>query len=490
MSSPSGYGFAQAFQLKLLAAVVRRPKEFVSIVEPQYFGSSSYVNIARLSRDAYEEHGLNEFRLKVESLKEIVRADLGERKKGLRPHYRRVVEELFKADLEDVPAIRKMAASFIKWQRYREAVIAAEKFVNNGQYEAVHDRFDRLRNMAIRNRSGREKPKTKLPVYFWEQLAMLDDDPEGEVGRHLVFPIIPREGAALCYGLPKELKSWFAAALAIDAACGRPALGFFPVPKPVKTLFVQVEDPKHQTAKRVWDLVRRQGYRTPSYRMFEVVPRCPLNLMDSEWRAEFMRYVAIFKPELIVLDVLRRLFRGNVNDPQHSAEFLAVLDEIRDLDKCAIVLVHHANKNELTQISAKGLGSVNWTAWPDALLYFSNKRRIGSTSVGDLQIETKSAISDEDELEISVDSEREPMVAVHEKGAAQFETVRDLLRDGKKLPQGQLIKKVGLPEKAGRKLLEKWAEKGWLTVQRGEGKTLFYSLPDKGRAKERQNGIY
>ena len=82
------------------------------------------------------------------------------------------------------------------------------------------------------------------------------------------------------------------------------------------------------------------------------------------------------------------------------------------------------------------------------------------------------------------------MVAVHEKGAAQFETVRDLLRDGKKLPQGQLIKKVGLPEKAGRKLLEKWAEKGWLTVQRGEGKTLFYSLPDKGRAKERQNGIY
>ena len=91
--------------------------------------------------------------------------------------------------------------------------------------------------------------------------------------------------------------------------------------------------------------------------------------MEPKWLNSLELKLQKFKPELIVLDVFRRLFRGNVMDAKETAEFLRVLDKLRDKYGCAIVLVHHAKKGETPEIQTKALGSVNLTAWADVLIF-------------------------------------------------------------------------------------------------------------------------
>jgi len=71
-------------------------------------------------------------------------------------------------------------------------------------------------------------------------------------GNDLVETLVPAGGATLLYSLPKCLKSWIALDLALGAACGRPVLNHFSVPKPVRVLLVQVEDRPGEVQERLF----------------------------------------------------------------------------------------------------------------------------------------------------------------------------------------------------------------------------------------------
>ena len=140
---------------------------------------------------------------------------------------------------------------------------------------------------------------------------------------------------------------------------------------------MQVEDPEHLTRGRLRELHDKQG-SNKGYATFmlSVVPRCGLNLLDSEWLAALTKEIADSKAKLVILDVFRRLFRGNVADSKETAEFLAVLDKFRDTYGCAVLLVHHAKKGETAEMQTKALGSINLTAWADVLLYVSGNVKL------------------------------------------------------------------------------------------------------------------
>jgi len=105
--------------------------------------------------------------------------------------------------------------------------------------------------------------------------------------------------------------------------------------------------------------------------------------------------IAQQKTEVLILDVLRRLFRGDVNTPKDTAEFLEVLDRLRDQYGCAIFLVHHSNKSRKSDMQTHALGSINLTAWADVLVEVTNKRTDGDTTMVNLQIESKSTSATE-----------------------------------------------------------------------------------------------
>jgi AAA domain len=468
--------FGGDFELRLLALYVREPDQALSVIEPSYFTSPIHMDIARIVKEAYKGRDISSTRLTKASLRALVSEKL-QQKSGrhvLKNLYRKTVRKLFEVHLPDRDILLDQARRFAQQVRYREALIRAEQDINKCNYDAAIRRFLDIRTQEAntRNRSS-AMPAHHLHRFISEEQAV------DEQQDHLVYPIVPKHGGVLLYGLPKELKSWFGAALAVDVAAGRKALGYFAVRHPVKTLFVQVEDPEFLTRERMRELVMSQGHRKP-FGMLKVVPRCPLNLPDPAWMALLVAEIERFKPELIVLDVLRRLFRGNVADAQETSAFLSVLDKLRDVHGCAIVLVHHARKAETEEIQTRALGSVNLTAWADVLIYTGGKHRVGTASVADLQIETKSALVDETNLDVVVDSESWPMVQVLQKGRFEFEFLKGIIRASEGINQVQLEQESGIPEKRLRGLLQEGEQKEIWYSQRGNRKELRYYLSKKG----------
>jgi AAA domain len=201
--------------------------------------------------------------------------------------------------------------------------------------------------------------------------------------------------------------------------------------------------------------------------------------MEPKWLNSLELELQKFKPELIVLDVFRRLFRGNVLDSKDTSEFLQILDTLRDKYGCAIVLVHHAKKGETPEIQTRALGSVNLTAWADVLIFLHGKRKVGKGTVSNIHLDSKGAIGEERQLVIRVDETKNPMVRVLDQERCDISVLRRCVREKPGLNQKELMAKSGFGEKKLRPLLERAIERGLLRKKRGRRKTLCYFIPKR-----------
>jgi len=296
----------------------------------------------------------------------------------------------------------------------------------------------------------------QLPVFNYDEFF---NHQFQSSGNDLVETLVPPGGATLLYSLPKFLKSWIALDVALGAACGRPVLSHFSVPKPVRVLLVQVEDRPGEVQQRLKRLLFSQKeLRFPDPpEMLQVIPRCPLNLTDPKWLRQLDSAIAKQKTELLILDVFRRLFRGDVNTPKDTAEFLENLDSLRDRHGCASLLVHHSNKSRKSAMQTHALGSINLTAWADVLVEVTNKRADGCTTMVDLQIESKSTSAEP--TTVVFDLKAIPILVA--KNVAESD---DLSRIRAELSGEFIVKDVerilGCSDSTALRRVEEWAAKG------------------------------
>jgi len=269
--------------------------------------------------------------------------------------------------------------------------------------------------------------QVELPYYDFNQLIHADFGKEGD---YLITPLIPRGSAVLSYGLPKGLKSWFSTAVAIDAAIGGKVLDYFGCPKAIRVLLVQVEDPAPRTKKRLKRLKesRPDGER-PKFDMLKIVTRCPLNLMDEKWYDAIEEKIKSQKPELVIFDVFRRIFRGNINDWEQTAAFFERVDIFREKYGVTLWIVHHANKKEGMEIETRAAGSINLTGWGDVLIFFRGKReskKEGSTEC-DIEITTKDETFED--LKVVLQDDAEPLLRVErvKEGNLELAQARGML---------------------------------------------------------------
>ena len=468
------YAFGTAVQYKLLATLIRKPSDALSLIEPGYFTNPMHVDIARIAMKALKGKNLKTDKLTRVSLWELVSIFVKRSKRReAMARYKQEVYGLYEESLVDGAVLVDMARNFSLDTKSRQALVDAEKDINAGNHERAVQRFLELQRTHRLSDSS-----TTLPFQHLHRFIENADESD-PVDDFIVYPIIQKRGSVLLYGLPKELKSWMGMALAMDVAAGKPkALGFFHVPRAAKTMYIQVEDTAAMTRKRVSDLYEKQiGRASKTTLNLKILPRYPLNLMDSQCLAAFDKEIEKFRPELIILDVFRRLFRGNVSDSKDTQEFLQILDTLRDKYWCAIVLVHHAKKGETPEIQTKALGSINLTGWPDVLIFLHGKRRVGGGTVSNLRIDSKAAIGEDRQLVVRVDGTRFPMVRVLDQERCDIDVLRACIRQNPGLNQKELMAKSGFGEKKLRPLLKRAIELGLLREEHGKRKTLLYSLP-------------
>jgi hypothetical protein len=163
-----------------------------------------------------------------------------------------------------------------------------------------------------------------------------------------------------------------------------------------------------------------------------------------------------------------------VADSEQTAEFLRILDNLRDRHGCAVVLAHHAKKAETSEIQTRALGSVNLTAWADVLLYVGGRHSVRSASISNLTVESKAAMLNANRLVIRVDSEAFPMVCVLDEEKCMLDSVVTAVCDNPGSNQKQLEEDSGIPEKRLRALLRQAVDENLLREKHGDRKSLLY----------------
>jgi archaellum biogenesis ATPase FlaH len=158
------YSWGEDFQLKVLALYVKEPQTCHDFIEPSYFSNPMHMDIARLVKELYVKHSKKEVRLSRGSLNAIVRGFLGKRRRDLWGGYRKVIKLVFAEELTDQPVVISQALEFAKEQRFRGALVSAEKYINTHNFEAAVKEFDVLKGF------GAERD---LGVEYWKN----PDDP-------------------------------------------------------------------------------------------------------------------------------------------------------------------------------------------------------------------------------------------------------------------------------------------------------------------------
>jgi RecA-family ATPase len=465
MTQNPEYDLPKDTEFQILCAYVREPERFKDIVEAQYFTSPLSLDIARVVSQNREKHPKDA--ISESTLVTLLKREFSGRKQSDKlSNCRRYTKKIFKHEFDNLDTIQDIARDWVEDRRYRQWLVESEKRVNSKDYASLPKLL--AQTQAKLQPTQAETSGPMLPAsYLHNFLAQEEAD---DTSDYLVFPIIRKQGSMLVFGLPKELKSWFGLELVVDVASGHKALGYFEVPRAAKALYVQVEDPASLTRERLRLVTRDKGLQSHStLTNLRIVPRCPLNLADPVWVSLLQQEIQKHQPELIVFDVFRRLFRGNVADAKETATFFQILDQLRDTYGCATVLVHHARKTESSAMQAMALGSVNLTGWGDVLVYTLNKHQLGEASIADLQIETKSTLA-EQALEIVVDLESEPVVRVRVKGGDEVGLVQKLITDKPGIEQKQLRETSHIDDKRLRKILNEGDERGLWHVEKGKGK--------------------
>jgi hypothetical protein len=208
---------------------------------------------------------------------------------------------------------------------------------------------------------------------------------------HLIEGLIPRGASVMIVALPHRMKSFFTTGLALSATIATDkAMGKLEVKRPVKTMLVQVEDPDNTVQKRVRDFMGTSQFLNCEQSNVWIVKRSDFTGFTPRWCKKLVRQALEFKAELIILDVLRRIFEGHgdLNSPTDTSKFLEMIDAIRDVTGAAIVLVHHENKKDADLMNAAA-GSYNFPGWANVMIQFKRKTMTGNVSHVEIEVDNK-----------------------------------------------------------------------------------------------------
>lgn len=212
--------------------------------------------------------------------------------------------------------------------------------------------------------------ESMLPVVRAADLA--DTAPDA---RWLIESLWARAGVGILGGAPKCCKSWLALDVALSVASGTPCLDTFRVVEPGDVLLYMAEDATDVVRQRLDSISRHRDLQLSSLPIYVITaPSVRLDLDLDRRRLD--RTLDARRPRLLVLDPFVRLHRIRENDAGEVSAVLAYLRELQRRYAMAVLVVHHARKNGVSEAHAgQGLrGSGDFFAWADSLLYLQRQR--------------------------------------------------------------------------------------------------------------------
>jgi hypothetical protein len=296
---------------------------------------------------------------------------------------------------------------------------------------------------------------------------------------HLIEGLIPRGASVMIVALPHRMKSFFTTGMALAASVASDkAMGKLVVPKPVKTMLVQVEDPEEVVQKRIRDFMSATQFLNCNADNVWVVKRKDFTGFTPQWCKRLVKQAVEFKADIIILDVLRRIFEGHgdLNSPTDTSKFLEMIDAIRDVTGAAVVLVHHENKKDADLMNAAA-GSYNFPGWANVMIQFKRKTITGNVSHVEIEVDNKLGPS------------AEPMRMILDL-ASPYPVTLQSLEDGEGLADAieqmdsewnirTLIEVMGISRTSAQRRVKEWLNRGLIRKvsggKKGRGGLAIYT---------------
>lgn len=276
---------------------------------------------------------------------------------------------------------------------------------------------------------------------------------------HLIEGLIPKGGSVMIVAMPHRLKSFFTTGLALAATRAGTLLGKLEVPKPVRTILVQVEDPPGEVQKRMRGFLGTAQFMGCDPDNLGVIERTQFKTFDAHWCEWFVRAATEWKADLVIFDVLRRFFigHGDLNSGVDTAVFLEIIDKIRYTTGAAIVLVHHENRKEAELMWASA-GSYNLPGWANVVIQFKRKTEEKNITRVEIEVDNKLANSPEPmRLVLDFTSSNPLMLEALEEGVGFGDAMHDL---GGEWTIRDLMEVLQCSRTSAIRRLKKWEELG------------------------------
>lgn len=197
---------------------------------------------------------------------------------------------------------------------------------------------------------------------------------------YLIEQLIPVRSQTIWQGRPKVGKSHTLLQLAHDAAAGLPVFGRFVVPRPVRTCFMEFEEPEAITKGRYEKILFANTAPPPGPGMLWFFSTNDLHryrLLPGELlrsrKKELFRVLQQRRIELLIIIALRRLWRGDPNEPSTAEELNDTLDEMLQETDVTLLLANHTRKAGAKTAEARGFGSTMFAARADATFELSRE---------------------------------------------------------------------------------------------------------------------
>ena len=198
--------------------------------------------------------------------------------------------------------------------------------------------------------------------------------------RPLIEGVLSDEGGGFRGGEEKLGKSIEVLDEIICLTFGLPVLGRFPVPTPRRVLLISEEDSPRRTWRRLRALLRGHdldpddpGVQATLDDRLRVSAWAGFRFDDAAMVARFEATLAEVRPDVVYLDVLRKLTRANLNKADEASVFFDRLDDLRRAYDCVFIVVHHYRKSQ-GQRSGRGSqemgGSYVLGAWGENSIFF------------------------------------------------------------------------------------------------------------------------